>query len=167
VVYFGSCGLICYDMAGNEIWKHTFGAGEVFQGFGSGSSPVIADGRVILVRDLERGGRLLCLDLTTGTQLWETNRDWYKTSWGSACIWSTPAGTQVVVAGGLRLEAYALETGKTIWTVSGLPSFPCTTPVVSDGKLVYAGWSYGGSNEFKMPSFDDILKEAGEESSAT
>jgi len=35
--------------------------------------------------------------------------------------------------------------------------------VVAEGRLVYAGWSYGGSNEFQMPSFDDLLKSAGEE----
>jgi hypothetical protein len=34
---------------------------------------------------------------------------------------------------------------------------------VDDGKLIYAGWSYGGSDEFKMPKFDDLLKEAGDE----
>jgi outer membrane protein assembly factor BamB len=68
-----------------------------------------------------------------------------------------------VVAGGLRLQGYDLKTGAAVWTVTGLPSQPCTTPVVADGRLVYAGWSYGGSDEFKMPSFDDILKQAGEE----
>jgi outer membrane protein assembly factor BamB len=163
VVYFGSYGLIAYDLAGKELWKHTLGVGEVFQGFGSGSSPVIADRRVLLLRDLERGGRLLCLDAMTGARLWGANREGYKTSWGSPCIWRTPAGSQVVVAGGLRLEGYDLQTGKSLWTVSGLPSYLCTTPLVADGRLVFAGWSYGASNEFKMPSFDDILKQAGEE----
>jgi len=163
VVYFGSYGLICYDTAGREIWKRALGVADTLQGFGSGSSPVIVDGRVLLLRDLQLGGRLLCLDLTTGADVWEANREGYKTSWGSPCIWPTQAGTQVVVAGGLRLEGYDLKTGKSIWTVSGLPAYPCTTPVVSDGKVVYAGWSYGGSGDFKMPSFDDILKQAGEE----
>src|SRR5262249_38964107 len=121
------------------------------------------DGRVILLRDLERGGRLLCLNLTNGTRLWEANRDGHKTSWGSACVWDTPAGKQVVVVGGLRLRGYDLKTGAAVWTVTGLPSQPCTTPVTDDGRLVYAGWSYGGTPEGTMPSFDALLKEAGEE----
>ncbi|MGO9112165.1 MAG: PQQ-binding-like beta-propeller repeat protein [Thermoguttaceae bacterium] len=162
VVYFGSCGLVCYDMAGRELWKRPMEVGEVRLGFGSGSSPVIADGRVILLRDLEREGRLLCLDLTTGSPVWEASREGYMTSWGSPCVWRTPAGAQVVVGGGLRLEGHDLQTGKAIWTVSRLPAYPCTTPVVSEGKLVYASWSYGTSSEVK-PTFDDILKQAGEE----
>jgi outer membrane protein assembly factor BamB len=162
VVYFGSYGLICYDTLGTELWKHELPPGETFAGFGTGSSPVIADGRVVLLRDLERDGRLLCLDLATGARAWETKRDGYRTSWGSACVWDTPSGKQVVVAGGLRLEGYDLATGALVWTVTGLPSYQCTTPVVADGKLIYAGWSYGGSDELKLPSFDEILKEAGE-----
>jgi outer membrane protein assembly factor BamB len=162
VVNFGSYGLICYDTLGKELWKQPLPAGETFAGFGAGSSPVIADGRVVLLRDLERDGRLLCLDLATGARAWEAKRNGYRTSWGSACIWDTPAGKHVVVAGGLRLQGYDLKTAALVWTVTGLPSYPCTTPVVADGRLIYAGWSYGGSAELQMPSFDDILKEAGE-----
>jgi outer membrane protein assembly factor BamB len=163
VVYFGSYGLICYDMFSREIWRHELPEGETFQGFGTGSSPVIADGRVVLLRDVEKDGMLLCLDLKTGKKEWEAKRSGYKTSWGSPCIWDTPSGKQVVVAGGLRLQGYDLKMGDLVWTVGGLPSYQCTTPVVDDGKLIYAGWSYGGSDEFKMPKFDDVLKEAGEE----
>jgi outer membrane protein assembly factor BamB len=163
VVYFGSYGLLCYDLAGNLLWKHELPAGETFNGFGTGSSPVLAEGRVVLLRDLQQDGRLLCLDLATGARLWEVHRDGYKTSWGSACVWDTPAGKQVVVAGGLRLEGYDLKTGKRAWIINGLPSYQSTTPVVADGKLIYAGWSYGGSTEFTVPSFDQMLKEAGEE----
>ena len=162
VVYFGSCGLVCYDTAGRELWKHSMEVGEVRMGFGSGSSPVIADGRVILLRDLEREGRLLCLDLTTGSPLWEASREGYITSWGSPCLWRTPDGVQVVVGGGLRLQGHNLKTGRAIWTVSRLPAYPCTSPVVSEGKLVYASWSYGTISEVK-PTFNDYLKQAGEE----
>ncbi len=164
VVYFGSCGLICYDLEGKELWRHPLPIGKTQHGFGTGSSPVLADGRVVLLRDLEQGGELLCLDLAGGKRLWRADRAGCKTSWGSPCIWSTPAGKQVVVAGGLRLKGYNLTDGKERWTVSGLPSYPATTPVVADGRLVYAGWSYGGAAEFRsmMPSFDDLLKEAGE-----
>src|SRR5262249_8618857 len=89
VGYFGSDGLVCYGTAGKERWLYPLPAGETAFGFGTGSSPVLADGRVVLLRDLERNGRLLCLDLTTGARVWEANRDGYRTSWGSACVWDT------------------------------------------------------------------------------
>jgi hypothetical protein len=162
VVYFGSCGLICYDLAGNELWKHELPVAETNNDFGSGTSPVIADGKVLLLRDLRAGSKLIALELATGRPAWEVKRDGFQTSWGSPCVWDTPTGKQVVVAGSTRLKAYDLATGSERWTVTGLPSVPCTTPVVADGKLVFAAWSPGGA-DFKMPTFDDILKQAGEE----
>src|SRR5262245_17972091 len=109
VAYFGSYGLICYDTAGEERWRYPLPAGETYCGFGTGSSPVLADGRVVLLRDLERSGRLLCLDLTTGARVWEANRDGYKTSWGSAGGWGHPGrqagrGGRRFAAPGLRPE---------------------------------------------------------------
>ncbi len=42
-----------------------------------------------------------------------------------------------------------------------MPSACCTTAVVGDGMLFFAGWSPGDSEdkEFKMPAFDDLLKQ--------
>jgi outer membrane protein assembly factor BamB len=165
VVYFGSYGLLGYDLSGKELWKYPLPAGKTYMGYGTGSSPVLAGERVILLRDVEQDGRLLCLDLTTGARIWEAKRPGYKTSWGSPCLWDTPAGKQVVVAGGGRLMGYDLKTGSVVWTVFGLPTYPCTSPVVADDQLVYAAWSFGSDPEFAnmIPSFDDILKKAGEE----
>jgi outer membrane protein assembly factor BamB len=161
VVYFGSCGLICYDLDGKQLWRYRLSPGKTEHDFGTGSSPILADSRVVLLRDFEVDSQLLCLDLATGERVWQTRRDGCRTSWGSACLWSTPAGKQVVVAGGLRLVGYDLKDGKEVWRVKGLPSYQCTTPVVVDGDLVYAGWSYGGESDFRstMPSFDDLPKK--------
>src|SRR5262245_16903298 len=39
VSYFGSCGLVCYDMNGQELWRYALPVAETAGGFGSGSSP--------------------------------------------------------------------------------------------------------------------------------
>jgi len=162
VVYFGSCGLICYDLAGNELWKYELPVAETNNDFGSGTSPVIADGKVILLRDLVKDSKLIAVDLATGSRAWEVKREGYKTSWGSPCIWDTPGGKQVVVGGSARLTGYDLKTGAEKWVVTGLPVVPCTTPMVADGKIIYAAWSPVGSKEFKFPTFDELLEQAGE-----
>lgn len=162
VVYFGSCGLICYDLDGNELWKYELPVAETNNDFGTGSSPVIADGKVVLLRDQLRDARLICVELSNGSLAWEKKREGVKTSWGSACIWDTPQGKQIVVPGSNRINGYDLKTGAEKWKVTGTPAVPCTTPVVADGKLFFAGWAPGGA-DFKMPSFDDVLKQAGEE----
>jgi hypothetical protein len=52
---------------------------------------------------------------------------------------------------------YDLKTGDEKWFVEGMPSSSCTTPVVADGRLFYAGWS-PGANDRAMPTFDALLK---------
>ena len=161
VAYFGSCGLVCYDVSGNELWTHELPCAVTNNDFGTGSSPVIADGKVLLLRDTLKDSKLIALDAKTGKPAWEAKRGAGYTSWGSPCVWDAPGGKQVVVPGAKNLKAYDLATGAEKWTVSGLCAVPCTTPVVADGKLIFAGWSPGGP-DFKMPTFDEILEQAGE-----
>lgn len=162
VVYFGSCGVVCYDLAGTELWKYELPPAETDGAFGSGASPVIADGKAVVARDVAKDSKLFALDMKDGSRAWEVKRDGFKTAWSSPCVWDTPQGKQVVVAGTRQIKGYDLKTGAEAWTVSGIPAVPCTTPVAADGRLYFAGWAPGGS-DFKMPSFDDLLKMAGEE----
>ncbi|MFO0801869.1 MAG: PQQ-binding-like beta-propeller repeat protein [Gemmataceae bacterium] len=157
VVYFGSCGLICYDLDGNEQWKYELPVAETNNDFGTGSSPILADGKVILQRDQAKDSRLICVQLKDGSRVWEVKRENAKTSWGSACVWDK----HVVVAGTAKLQAFDLQTGAEKWSVSGTPAGPCTTPVIADGRLVFAGWAPG--DDFKMPSFEQILKMGGDD----
>jgi outer membrane protein assembly factor BamB len=75
-------------------------------------------------------------------------------------IWDTPAGKQVVTPGMGKMIAYDLKTGEEKWHVNGMPAGPCSSPVAADGLLLYAGWTPGDAadTDFKMPTFDDLLK---------
>lgn len=158
VSYFGSCGLVCYDLSGKELWKFELPVATSAGGFGTGASPLLAEGKVILVRDEFKNSKILALDIATGKPLWEQKR----TSPSSNCtpiLWDTPAGKQIVAAGHARMIAYDLASGAEKWSVVGLPSGCCASPVVADGTLFFAGWSPGGPDdkENQMPTFDVIL----------
>ena len=125
--------------------------------FGTGVSPVIHDGTVILLRDGLKDATLYAVDLATGKVKWQTPRGVAPTSFATPAIWKTPAGTQVVCPGALALTGYDFATGKELWRLAGFAAVPCTTPVVVGGDLLYAAWSPGGA-DMKMPSFDEVLK---------
>src|SRR5947209_2223742 len=74
VSYFGSCGLFCYDLSGKELWKYEMPTVSLPGKFGTGVSPILADGLVILVRDEMKDPRILALDASTGSLRWETKR---------------------------------------------------------------------------------------------
>ena len=153
VSYFGSCGLICHDFNGKELWRCPLPLAETAGGFGTGGSPTLAGGLVLLNRDMLKACSLLAVDLKTGKRAWETQRPDVTQSYGSAIVWKHNSAEEVVMSGSLKLKAYDLKTGAERWSLAGMPSFTCTTPVVGDGLLFFAGWAPGKSDS-PMPTFE-------------
>ena len=158
VSYFGSCGLLCYDLSGKPLWKYEMEPAATAGDFGTGTSPVIAGGAVVVVRDEPKGSMILAVDLLTGQRVWETKRQ-SPVSYGTPVVWDTPAGAQVVAAGNGRLIGYDVKTGAEKWWVAGMPSGPCTSPVAEGDTLYFAGWSPGAADdkEFQLPKYDFVL----------
>lgn len=157
VVYFGSCGLIAYDFAGKELWRHALPVAETNNDFGSGTSPILADGRVILVRDLKTDSAVLAVDAATGKPLWKTARPTMATGYSTPIIWEHDGVKELIAPGGLAMKAYDLSNGAERWIVRDLPAVNCGSPVAGNGMLYFAGWSPAGADA-PMPGFDDLLK---------
>lgn len=157
VSYFGSCGLFCYDLAGTELWRFELPTAVMLGNFGSGVSPVIADGTVVLLRDVSQGAKIMAIDLATGQLRWEKKR-LSPVSYGTPVVWETSTGKQVVAPGHARLIAYDLATGVEKWSVAGIPAGCCSSPVASKGVLFFAGGS-PDMPEGKDFSFDGLLKQ--------
>jgi outer membrane protein assembly factor BamB len=157
VSYFGSCGLICYDFEGKELWRHRLPVAQTAGGFGSGCSPVIAGRLVLLNRDQVVDSSLLAVDLRHGRKVWEASRPDASQSYGTPITWTHNGVNEVVMSGSIKLKGYDAKTGTERWSLDGMPSFTCTTPVVGEGLLFFAGWSPSAS---EMPSFPDMAKQA-------
>ena len=158
VSYFGSCGLRCYDLAATELWRHEFTTARRPGKFGSGVSPMVADGTVVLVRDTQDGSEIVAYEIDTGDLQWRQPRQ-SIVSYCTPVAWKTDDGTQIIAAGHGRLVSYDLNTGTEVWSVAGMPSGCCSSPVVMEDTVLFAGWSPGGpDSDFRLPSFDDMLK---------
>lgn len=162
VVYFGSCGLICYDLDGKEQWNFVLPTAETDGRFGSGVSPVIAGDQVFLVRDVKKDSAVYAIDLATGSQKWKTERPNMITGYATPVVWEDGNRKVLAVAGSKTLMGYDTKTGADVWTVGKLPALSCATPVLSKDTLVYVAWSPGGA-DFKFPTFDELLKAADQE----
>lgn len=157
VSYFGSFGLICHDRQGNELWRHPLPIALSLGGYGTGTSPLIAGGFVMISRDRDEGSSLLAVDLRTGKKVWETARPDSYGSFGTPILWRNGDTDEVVIPGSLRLKGYALKTGTENWVVEGLTAFACTTPVAGDGLLYFAGWSDGKADD-PWPTWEKFLE---------
>jgi len=156
VSYFGSFGLICYDLKGTELWRHPLPVALSAGGYGTASSPLIAGNFVVINRDQNEGSLLLAVDLRTGKTAWETPRPEAHGSFGTPILWRNGGIDEVVTPGSLRIKGYALKTGLEDWQVQGTTAFACTTPVVGDGVLFFAAWSNGKADS-PWPTWEQFL----------
>lgn len=162
VSYFGSCGLIAYDLKGKELWRFELPVAVTNNEFGTGTSPILADGLVLLARDLSKDSAVYAIDLATGSQKWKAKRPKARTAYGTPVVRESNGKKELVVGGNTNLTSYDLKTGARLWVVDRVSAVACNTPVMYGDTLVYAAWGPGGS-DFKMPTFDEMLKAAGDE----
>jgi outer membrane protein assembly factor BamB len=156
VSYFGSFGLICHDFKGKELWRHPLPVALSGGSYGSGTSPLITGNRVLLNRDQDFNSSLLAVDLATGKTVWETPRPEAVGGFGTPIVWDNKGVNEVVVPGSGRLKAYDLKTGQEHWVVEGLVGVDCTTPVIGNGLLFFAGWAPGKADS-PWPSWEIFL----------
>jgi outer membrane protein assembly factor BamB len=151
VAMMGSQGLYCYDASGRLKWKQDLGALSVGLAddpsyeWGPASSPVIADGLVVVQNDRYKDSFLAAYDLATGREVWRSTREELPS-------WSTPTvvrvnGQSVVVTNSPRkIRGHDLKTGRVLWSlVDPQGEVKVSTPVAAgDLVIVTGGYPPGG-----------------------
>lgn len=147
VAFFGSEGLYAFDMKGRQLWKKDLGvldAGYYVAPeaqWGTGSSPVIHDGVVVVQADVQKGSFIAAFDAKDGRELWRRTRDDVPT-WSTPTVHEVNGRTQLLVNGMRHVGAYDFKTGDVIWKLSGGGDIPVPTPVASEG-LIYITNAHG------------------------
>jgi outer membrane protein assembly factor BamB len=147
VSIFGSEGLFCFDINGKLVWKKDLGPMD--SGFfavpsaqwGFASSPVIRDGKVIVLCDVQTNSFLAVFELKSGKELWRVPRKDVPT-WGCPAVVETPGRKQIVVNGWHHSGGYDFATGKELWRLDGGGDIPVPTPIFAHG-LVYLTSAHG------------------------
>jgi outer membrane protein assembly factor BamB len=141
IACFGSCGLVCYDFAGNLQWQYA--DYKVRTTHGTGASPVLYQDLVILIQDQNQADSLFfALDKRTGKVLWQSERD-------RAMTWSTPIVVRVnqrdelVMAGNRTVKGYDPRTGKELWSLDG-PTEEVIPNIVVGPNLLYSASGRNG-----------------------
>ncbi len=158
-VFFGSYGLLCYDLDGKLLWQRKMGP---FQDeFGASSSPILVDGKVILNEDHDKDSFLIAVDQKSGEVVWKTPRTGFTRSYSTPVVWNVDGRPQIVVAGSLQLAGYDVNNGKKIWWINGLSRIVDTTPVVTPSRLYLATWTPGGdqTERISMGPFEKAAQQ--------
>jgi outer membrane protein assembly factor BamB len=139
-VYFGSYGLVCYDLDGNQKWERRLSLPQ--NPYGAAASPILA-GELLVLNHQGKDSYLLGVNRRDGRTVWKTDRSKFQYGWSTPVHWCHDGINEIVVLGGdfqpgQRLMAYSLADGAERWWVGGLPPCGKSTPVIGDGLLFLA-----------------------------
>lgn len=147
VAFFGSEGLYCYDLDGKLIWSKDFGfldsgpAGADDLQWGFASSPIIYDGKVIILCAVRNDSFLAVFDVRDGHEIWRTSRESYP-GWGTPTVTASGGRVQVITNGYKHIGGYDLATGAELWKMHGGGDVPVPTPIVAHD-LIYITSAHG------------------------
>lgn len=147
--WFGSAGLYAYSLDGRKLWERDLGPAKMGASLGEGSSPVVHDGKLVLVRDHSGQSTIECFESTTGKTIWKKERDEGNT-WATPAIAEHEGTTQVITTGTNAVRSYNLANGDLIWKATGLTNNCAPCPIV-DGDTVYCMTGYQGHALLAIP----------------
>ena len=156
--FFGSFGLICFDLDGNEIWRREIATPKNI--FGAASSPTVVGDTLIFHNDNQGKSWLEAIDGPSGDVRWRIEREGFVSGWSTPVVWNNGGVDEVLVYGAFRLVAYDLRDGKERWSVPGLADEPCVTPVTGSGLVFVSSYNMRTNPEvLGLPKFAKLLEE--------
>jgi outer membrane protein assembly factor BamB len=157
-VYFGSCGLLCYDTAGKELWKLPIPIPKT--PVGTGTSPLPA-GDVVLLKCQGEPAQLLAVDARTGAVRWKKEKLPYDPGCSLPLVRKAGAVQEVIIHGERGVKGYDLADGKERWSMGGLRGGAIPTPIHAEGLFFFVSQYPGGDRDdpVQLPTFDEMLKK--------
>ena len=171
IAFFGSAGLLCWDMNGKELWRRDLGRHE--HEWAYAASPLIHGDLCVLYFGPGLNARLLGLDKRTGKTLWEAKEpapesrprtDGFKGQERGGMIGTFT--TPIVVRAGQRDEliqtfpqfvrAFDPRSGRPLWHCDGLNELVYCSPIAGEGVLVGMGGFFGTSLAVKTGGTGDV-----------
>jgi outer membrane protein assembly factor BamB len=133
IASFGMTGLFAYDLSGELLWSKELGVQPTQLGWGTGSSPVLHEGRVYVQCDSDGSSFLTALDAKTGDEAWRIARE-EKSNWATPVLWRNRVRTELVTAGGAKMRSYDPADGTLLWEMSA-SGRTAATPIGTDDLL--------------------------------
>jgi outer membrane protein assembly factor BamB len=152
VASFGSAGLYCYSLEGQELWHYD--VGPLRHIWGSASSPVFYGDLVILWCGPGKRQFLVAVDKKTGQKVWEhqepggksglgKDKEWVG-SWATPLIVKVNDHDELILSVPHKVKGFDPKTGRELWSCDGLGPLVYTSPVCSkDGIVVALSGFYG------------------------
>jgi outer membrane protein assembly factor BamB len=159
-VFFADFGLVAYEFEGKLRWQLPLGPFNSQHGIAT--SPVYADGTVILVCDQDTDAYIIGVDADSGKIAWKTPRNVIN-GYSTPTIYRPARGpAQVIAPGSYQLTAYSVVDGEPLWFVRGLTCQPKSAPTIAGDIVYFNGWTVGNDagEQVELPTFAEVIAAA-------
>lgn len=160
VVFFGNFGLVAYELDGAERWRLPLGPLNNVNGHGA--SPILADGKVVMVCGQDSGSYMVAVDKESGRVLWRTERPEVTRGYSTPAV-IRPAGepAELIVPGSYQLIAYSLDRGEKLWWLRGMAWQLKSVPLIDGDRIYLNAWESGGNSATRvdLPSHARVMAE--------
>jgi outer membrane protein assembly factor BamB len=134
--FFSSNDLVCYDLNGNLMWYRglAFDYPKAGNDVGQSSSPVVANGVVVVQSESQADSFATGIDAKTGATLWQIERP-HRANWASPTVLRGGDGqTVVLLQSSAGIVAVDPRSGSEVWKLDEKCS-PVPTSVAAGGKF--------------------------------
>ncbi len=133
--------VVCYDVDGKEIWRHSPGRFTAKHGYCS--SLLLYKDLVIVNADQDARGAdrayIVALDKATGKERWRIDRPNRVRSYVPPVVFNAAGKDQMVLSGSKCTASYDPQTGKRYWIVNGPTEQFVASMVYTDGMFMITG----------------------------
>ena len=139
-VFFKDLGLVSYDSSGKLRWKVPLGPYTVSMGLAS--SPVLADGTVVILADQLEGSFIAGFAARDGEMRWRIPRAEGE-GWATPLVYAEPrAPAQVLTVSRGLLGGHRADSGQRTVNFNGISPAIVASPILVDDTIYLFGYGY-------------------------
>ena len=130
-VFFGSIGVIAYDLDGQEQWRQPIAKPD----FSTSASPILIDDKLIIVCDQDTDSFVEALDKKNGRSLWRAERPQFRRARATPFHWKHGHEEELIVSGSFALTSYDPNNGQQKWRFPGAARWAMSSPAAGENLL--------------------------------
>jgi outer membrane protein assembly factor BamB len=142
---FSGFGLVCYNLEGKELWRTPLDP--FTPPHGMSSSPILAQGAVIVLADQISESYIAAFDCQTGKLKWKIARPSFVGGYSTPILFQH----QILVPGPAEAVAYAPASGERAWSFARMGVMPIASPICEGDRLFI--------NNSAVPPFESLIKD--------
>jgi len=142
-VFFGSIGVISYDLDGQEQWRQPIAKPDS----NATASPILIDDKLIIVCDGDTGSFVEAYDKKSGRSLWRAERPEFLLARATPFHWKHGREEELIVSGSFALTSYDPNNGREKWRLPGSARWAMSSPAAGENLLFVLTMKEGRGEE--------------------